>query len=311
MRRKILILAASLLVGSLAWGRELTSAYVITAAANTPGLAGTEWHTDLTLYNPHNYDLPVVLYFLPSGRDNSGSVPNAALDVRAYETLNLWDVLGPDGFDGHGTGALLVYADPDRITCSGQDTSCDFAAFSRTYTLDPSGAAGEYGQAVPGFPAHLGLDWTVTAYLPQIIDDNDFRTNLGVASWTPVPVWVRVYLFDSDGSQIGTPHDHYVPAFGHIQWRMEADRAVTGGTVAFDILDGPSDAMVYPYASVVNWDTGDPINVEAQLTPISVSGQGMRVNAASVRAGRPGLREVPVGVPATGFDLDGLRARGR
>jgi hypothetical protein len=269
---------AALVLAVSAGARELTSAYIVTAVANNPGAGGTDWHSDLTLYNPHDHALPVVLQFLPTGRDNSGGVATVELELFPWETLNLWDVLGPQGFDARGQiGALLAYADDQRIDCGGVASACDFAVFSRTYTLRPGGGAGEYGQALPGFPSHLGLDWSVIAYLPQAMNDGEFRTNLGVASWTASFVRIRLELQDPDGAVIDR-QDVWLPPFGHAHWRMQP--RVTGGTVAVWILDGPADAMVYPYASVVNEATGDPVNVEAQLTTVGLTAQAARVRAA-------------------------------
>jgi hypothetical protein len=279
---------AALVLAATATAREMTSAYIVTAVANNAGAGGTDWHSDLTLYNPHEHSLPVVLQFLPTARDNSGSVPTVELELYPWETLNLWDVLGPNGFDARGQiGALLAYADEERIDCDSIASACDFAVFSRTYTLRPGGGAGEYGQALPGFPSHLGLDWSVIAYLPQAMNDGDFRTNLGVASWTGSFVRIRLELQDPGGAVIDR-QDVWLPPFGHAHWRMEA--RVTGGTVAVWILDGPADAMVFPYASVVNEATGDPVNVEGHLTAV-----GLTVQAARMRSTRPapGRETVP------------------
>ncbi|MFN3414620.1 MAG: hypothetical protein ACK42L_11230, partial [Thermoanaerobaculum sp.] len=167
MKRFLVVLA---LLTSAVQGRELSSVYVVPAAANTPGKNGTDWHTDLTLVNPHEFSLPIVLQFLPSGRDNRGGVPTVTFDLYPYESLSLWDVLGPNGFDARGrTGALLVATDTDKITCPTNSVKCDFVVFSRTYTVGP--LPGEFGQALPGFPAGWGMDRTVLAYLPQLSND--------------------------------------------------------------------------------------------------------------------------------------------
>ena len=297
MSRRFLALLLTIMAPAGLAARELTSAYVVTAVANKIGVAGTDWHSDLTLYNPHSVPLPVVLQFLPSGRSNSSSVPTVTFDIAPWETLNLWDVLGPNGFAARGsTGALLVYADDQKVACSG--ASCDFAVFNRTYTLNPATAGGEFGQSVPGFPANLGLDSSVIAYLPQLSDDTEFRTNLGVASWTDAMVRVRVDLQDAAGNVLDS-RDHWVPPYGHIQWRLE--RGVTGGTAAVYIVDGPSDAVVYPYASVVNWATGDGVDIEAHLSTVGLSAQSVAARAA-VRT-RPGAAAVP------GFTLSALGRR--
>ena len=300
------IKAISVVVVALATGaqaRELTSAYAVTAAANTAGKLGTDWHTDLTLYNPQQHAVPVILHFLPSGRDNSGQVPTVAFEVLPWETLNLWDVLGPKGFNARGkTGALLVYADEDRITCSG--TSCDFAVFSRTYTLDPKGGRGEFGQAFAGVAAQLGLDRSVIAYLPQLTNNADFRTNLGVASWTAAWVRIRVELQDAAGFVVQAD-EHLVPPFGHLQWSL--NRTVVGGTAAVFIVDGPADAMVYPYASVVNNVYGDAVTVEAHYSGVGLSAQ----SATTARAAAAG-RARPLAAPVKGFDVNEFRtAAGR
>jgi len=290
--KKLLVFA--LVLGSQAAARELTSLYVVPAAANKPGVLGTDWHTDLTLVNPHEFSLPVFLQFLPSNRDNSGGVPTVTFELYPFETLNLWDVLGPKGFAARGnTGALLVGADTERIACSAQSHNCDFAVFSRTYTVGP--LPGEFGQALPGFPANLGMDASVLAYLPQVIHDSDFRTNLGVASLASKWVEVGVDVQGHDG-RILRRTSTWVPPFGHVQWAL--DTTVTGGSVVFYLKSGPRDAMLFPYASVVNQRTGDPVYVEAQMTVVGVSAQGFGGRATVV----PG-RELPPRQPAPAFEL--------
>jgi len=305
MVRRLVTLVAVVAFAVPAFAREMTSAYVITAVANKRGLAGTDWHSDLTLYNPQDHRLAIDIFFLPTGQDNSGGAPEIPLvTLEPWQTLNLWDVLGPYGFDARGwTGALLVYADSAANGCTNTagDTACDFAAFVRTYTPAPIGVNGEFGEDFPGFPAGLGVDPTVLAYMPQISDDGTFRTNVGVASWTNDWVTVRCDLQDENGNIIGR-HDHLVPPYGHVQWRLE--NGVTGGTVAAYIIGGPSDAMVYPYATVVNWATGDATTVEAQISAAGFSAQSL-----SVRSHR--LRPTPPPLPVPGLRLESLTRSSR
>ena len=306
MARRLTVPILVLVLAAPAFARELTSAYVITAVANKAGVAGTDWHSDLTLYNPQSRPLTIKIFFLPSGQDNAshGAPMAPPITLQPWQTLNLWDILGSSGFDARGwTGALLVYADTAASGCpnTAGDPSCDFAAFDRNYTLDPGRTDGEFGQAFPGFPANLGVDGSVIAYLPQISDDAVFRTNVGVASWTADWVTVRVDLQDEAGNIIAR-RDHSVPPYGHMQWRLED--GVTGGTLAAYIVAGPSDAMVYPYATVVNWATGDATTVEAQITSVGLSAESLSVRRSAQRA-------VPRGLPAPSFSLEGLARRGR
>jgi hypothetical protein len=306
MVRKLVLLVALVAVAVPAMAREMTSAYVVPAVANLPGLNGTDWHTDLTLYNPHRTVLYVKLVFLPTDRDNSGVAPTAPLiDLQPWETLNLWDVLGPYGFNVRGDkGAMLVYADTTANNCpsTAGDTSCDFGVFARTYTLNPTTTSGEFGEDFPGFPASLGVDSSVIAYMPQISDDNDFRSNVGVASWTSDWVTVREDIQDPSGNIVGR-YDHVIKPNSHAQWRLEA-RGLTGGTVAVYIVSGPGGAMVYPYATVVDNTTGDATTVEAQISKVGLSAQAASVRSVSVRS-------VPKALPVPTFSLAALKQRTR
>ena len=267
MYRKALAVAMLVALAGVAQARELTWSYVVPATANKTGALGTDWHTDLTVVNPHNYNVPIVLQYLKTGQDNSSGVPTIEIEILPLETLNFWNVLGENGFKAPGTtGAVLVYGDDTKMSC--QSHACDISVFARTYTLDPAGGQGEFGQAVPGFPTNFGLDSTVLAFMPQIMDDQDFRTNVGVVSLTNALVKVRFDLQDKDGNVVSRT-DHMLPPFGHSQWRLEA--GVTGGTVVAYIQEGPAGAVVVPYASVVNNASGDGVNVEADMTAVGVS----------------------------------------
>jgi hypothetical protein len=302
MVRTFLVIAAMVALASGAFARELTSAYVITAAANKQGWSGTDWHTDLTLYNPHKKVLYVVLQFLPTGQDNSaGTLTAPLIDLQPWETLNLWDVLGPTGFAARGqTGALLVYADTKANDCANAGTSgCDFVVFARNYTLNPLGGGGEFGEDFAGFPANLGLDRSVIAYLPQLTDDPEFITSIGAASWTNGWVTVQVDLQDTTG-RIVYSYSSIIPPYGH--WQDRIPTGIAGGTAAVFITDGPSDAMIYPYATVRSAITGDPTTVEAQITTV-----GLAAQAASVS--RQVLRTPPAALTAPTFVLERVKRR--
>lgn len=272
MVRKTLVVAVMVAMSGLAGAREMTWSYVVPAVANKAGAEGTDWHTDVTVYNPHNNNLPIVVQFLEAGRSNSGGVPTVEIEVYPWETLSVWDVLGENGFNLRGKiGALLIFGDDTKTSCA--DHACDLLVFARTYTLAPGGGSGEFGQAIPGFPTNLGLDSSVLAFMSQLMDDQDFRTNVGVVSLSDSPVTVRFELQDPAG-QVIHRHDELLPSFGVSQWRLQ--RSVTGGTLAAFIQSGPSDAMVVPYASVVNNATGDPVHVEADMTVVGVSAQVAR-----------------------------------
>ena len=243
---------------------QLASSWIIPAAANTPGNGGTYWRTDVSIHNPQNWQLPLLVQVLETGRVND-IVDTLDVVVSPYETINLWDVLGPDIFNISGTGAILIYVPPEE-PCP--DSECLFLVTSRTYTLDPSGGIGEFGQTLPGAALLEGTDWLTYGYAAGILNDgSDFRCNIGVASWTPAWTKVAVDLQDATGAIIDT-QVFDLPPFGHLQRRLRT--SVTGGSLVFYLIDGPNDAFVYPYASVVNNITGDPSYFFARYSSVGV-----------------------------------------
>ena len=231
---------------------QLSLQWMVPAVANTAGLNGTYWHSDLSLHNPHSFELPVVLQFLPSDSDNR-EADTLYLTLEPWATFNLWDVLGSNYFATEGTGAILVFADWD-LSCDPIE-DCDFLATSRTYTLDQNGGGGEYGQTIPGSNIWVGIDWSTLGYAAGVLNDGlNFRTNLGISSWSADWTSVVVDIQDADGAIVES-FTYQVPPFGHIQERLPT--RVEGGSVVFWLDDGGDDALVFGYISVVDQLTGD------------------------------------------------------
>lgn len=262
----VVLVTLFLVVGAQSVVAQLSADWMVPAAAHNPGSRGTFWMTDLSIHNPHEYDLPVVIQALVSDTANL-DVPTLSYTLAAWETLNLWDVLGPDVFDLEGTAALLVYADPG-LACDPIE-SCHLLVTSRTYTFDQNQGVGEFGLTVAGAPIERATDWDSFAYATGILNDGkSFRCNVGIASWTPEWVSVRVDLQDAGGFILSSESVD-VPPFGHTQWRLPATDF--GGTVVFYVEAGPSDTLIFPYATPINQDTGDPSYQFAEPSVVGAS----------------------------------------
>jgi hypothetical protein len=244
---------------------QLSADWMIPAAAHNPGARGTFWITDLSLHNPHEYDLPVVVQVLPSDSEND-AVPTLDLVLSPWQTVNLWDVLGPEVFDLNGTAAILAYAAPAWV-CDPIE-SCHFLVTSRTYTPDASGA-GEFGLTVAGAGVERATDWETLAYAAGILNDGRyFRCNVGVASWTAGWTTVRLDTQDADGNILDSELFD-VPPFGHVQRRLAAP--VEGGSLVFYLQSGPDNALIFPYATVINQATGDASFFFAEASSVGSS----------------------------------------
>ena len=279
---------------------QLASAWVVPAAAHNPGVGDTFWRTDLSLHNPHQHQLQVALQVLVSDRAN-WEVPTFDLVLEPYETVNLWDAMGPATFDVEGTAALLAYADPG-LDCG--DGSCEFLVTSRTYTVVPWGGPGEFGQTVPGVDPRLGTDWWTYGYVAGILNDGeDFRCNVGVASWTPGSVVLRVDVQDGAGNILAS-EELDVPAYGHRQRRLATP--VVGGSLVFYLVSGDEDALVFPYVSTANQETGDASFAAALPSDIGVSIPKRRATRSGREVPRPDGDRRPL---ETGVETRGPRAR--
>lgn len=230
---------------------QLAADWMVPAAAHNRGSQSTFWKTDVSLHNPHEFDLPVVVQALPSDTVNF-EVPTLTFTIYPWETISLWDALGPDVFDVEGTAAIIAYADPE-LPCDPIE-DCHFLVTSRTYTPE-QGGDGEYGVTVPGAGISRATDWSTYGYAAGVLNDGEFfRCNAGVASWTPDWTRVRLDIQDADG-QIVTSEVFDVPPFGHVQRRLLTSGY--GGSLVFYLESGPDDASVFPYATVINQQTGD------------------------------------------------------
>jgi hypothetical protein len=248
----MLMAALSVVALPIPAGAQLSADWMVPAAAHNRGSRNTYWRTDLSLHNPHEYDLPVIIQALPSDTVNF-EAPALSLTLYPWETVDLWDVLGPEYFDLEGSAAILAYADPS-LSCDPIE-NCHFLVTSRTYTPAQEGGTGEYGLTVPGAAITSATDWSTLGYLAGVLNDGDaFRCNAGVASWSSD--WTRVRLDVQDaGGGILTSEAFDVPPFGHVQRRLLASGY--GGALVFYLESGPGDALVFPYATVINQQTGD------------------------------------------------------
>jgi hypothetical protein len=268
MKYPVLVICAATVLSGFANPAcaQLSLQWMVPASANTPGHNGTDWHTDVSLHNPQAFDLPVMIQFLPSETDNQVA-DTLYLTLYPWETFNLWDVLGPGYFDVQGTGAILVIAD-ESLDCEPPE-DCDFLVTSRTYTLAPGGAAGEFGQTIPGAGTWSGIDWNTLGYAAGILNDGiAFRTNIGFASWSWSSTTVAVDVQDADGNIIDSL-SYEIPPFGHLQRRLPT--VVEGGSVVMWIAEGDEDPLVFGYLSIVDERTGD---ASYQLAEPSVVGFG-------------------------------------
>lgn len=226
-----------------------TSHTLVSAAAQTSGLNGSQWRTELALFNAAYTPVDVVLTYVPSAGSGmqQRTIPMAARQPLAYQNalVDLFNIAS-------GAGAIAIdatsnYGAPDlRVT-------------SRTFTDSTSGT---YGQAVPS----LGTsDFGSTLYLTGMAVNSAYRTNVGLVNRSSSDAAVALSLYDGNGTQLATANvtvpannfqqnglGTYFPQIGTSSYNSLSLRATTANADAISV-----------YASVVDNRTQDPVYIQA------------------------------------------------
>jgi len=213
----------------------------VAAAARGEGAAGSVWRTDLGLLNTGDAAADVsVVFHRTAGPDLEIDLSLAAGEHRLIE-----DLVGQVG--GEGSGSLEIVS------------STPILVSSRTFNQSP---AGTFGQYLDG----LGSEGTVAAgtkvWLPQLQQNADFRTNIGLHNTGDGSARVRVDLHDADGSLLESTQ-RIIDGGARLQLQEPFDRLagrtdIDAGYAVIEVLTG--EGLVV-YASVIDNRTNDPTTV--------------------------------------------------
>ncbi|MGV8039065.1 MAG: WD40/YVTN/BNR-like repeat-containing protein [Thermoanaerobaculaceae bacterium] len=237
-------LSAAVTLAAPPIGQAGAYTYVVRTAAHTPGKLGTFWLTDLELRNRGPAAATVNLYFLEKLKDNSGAV-GRTFPVATNRSLRLVDVLGAQFGVTGSSGAILVGSDQPLLVTS------------RTYN---SASSGTYGQYVEGTPASRGVVQDEVVRLVQLTQNATYRTNVGFASTSASATQGVVELYLANGTKLGE-RPFFLQPWGAFQedgiFTKVTGQAVDDGYALVRVTT--AGARIFPYASVVDGRTGDPV----------------------------------------------------
>ncbi|NOZ79113.1 MAG: BACON domain-containing protein [Acidobacteria bacterium] len=263
----------------------LSATSLISVAANAAGNNGTDWKTELCIYNPNPTAATFKIKLLPDMTNDGGGtvVPVNGNSLQAVAGLGTWcsdDVLASMG--DKIKGALVVdLQDPANYALG-------LAVTSRTYTPSPNGARGTYGQFVPalplqGSPVHQ-LILTGLHSWGDAAAGEGFRTNVGLVNQSDqvVPrIYIKVY--DSSGNLVGKyinkgSGDTFTSlgAHGFVQYDKilskldHPQNELQDFTIVITFTDVAGKATAEPvtaYGTVVDNATGDATFIPAVKVP--------------------------------------------
>ncbi len=256
--------------------------WLVPGVAWVSGLGGAEWQSDLGFFNPSQgspMDLHVA--FLDGSRpigslaDLDGkwkaiSVSPRATRVFANGMASLF------GLEKGTYGAILVRSDGSAAVQPVVNGS--------TYDVS-RGADGTVGLSLPSvaLPAGAGAGVQAGGDLLELIglrDDATHHTNLAVANLAGDYVSAEVTLFGADGSRLGFPVTMELNPFGVRQLTNVLTAPPPGSGAGYDKTANPvqayraririlSGTAVFPYASVIDDVSKDPVLVTGVSSPAS------------------------------------------
>jgi len=226
---------------------------LISAAAQTNGIGGTSWRTELTLLNAGLEGATVTMRFLPSLVEKTIYLAPRQAVTYSNTLLEAFDLTT-------GAGAVTIDA-------SSAGSSAQLRVTSRTFT---TGAIGTYGQSVPEVQSG---QLAKTLYITGIQSSSAYRTNIGFVNRAEAEITAALTLYSQTGSAIATKNVT-LPASSFQQsavWALFPEvQGVSHDALTMKIATNAADA-VSAYASVVDNKTQDPIYIQASAAPFGDS----------------------------------------
>jgi PKD repeat protein len=226
---------------------------LVPAAAQTNGIGGSVWRTELTLFNGGSEAASGQFTFIPGG---DGAVLTRGLFLNANQSITYANALSDLFGLSSGSGAITIEASSATSTPAIRVTS-------RTFT---TGAAGTYGQSVPNVSDG---DASTTLLLTGLEQDANFRTNIGLVNRSAVPVGAGLTLYDANGNVIATT-GVTMPANNFQQSSLASFFPAVGGRTFAALsmrVDAGAPNAISAYGSVIDNRTQDPIYIQAIPTP--------------------------------------------
>ena len=245
--------------------------WVAGGMAYTDNGAGVKWQSDLTIFNPGTQTATISLGFVSGATwDGATKVDWRPLALVAGETKSYANVLKSlFRLDQGAWGVVLV---------RGDDIPVAPVIVSRTYNAATADTTGTYGLSVPALSVAAGVQPQSAAggnFLAGLRHDASFRTNLTVANLKEEAAEVEVVFRGADGAALGTPAKIAVEGRGVKQLNAALAAPVSEGGAGWTSPTPHFSAEVrikkgsgvYPYATVIDSETGDAIVVTPAARP--------------------------------------------
>ncbi len=158
-------------------------------------------------------------------------------------------------------GTMGVTADSGPL-----EVLADVAVAVTARTYNQVDATHSYGQGYHGDDPLAVLAAGQTGWLPMLVQDSQYRTNIGITNTGDVRADVTVTLFDAQGTRVWSDTRDYEPA--EFYQYQEPLAAVGGSDDAYATITVNQGAGVTAYASVIDQGTNDPTTIDLRIFPL-------------------------------------------
>lgn len=279
------LLASLVCLATSAAVAQVNDTYIIPIVGSVSGANNTRWSSELYVFNPQPHALRMTAVYLPSGGGEGLQVDFTVQPNQTAFAPNLVD----DLFNRSGTGGLILAVFPEKNPGVPNDAlSRSFVTSTKNFN---NASSGTFSQQVGGVWAGLqDVDFDGISAISSGVRENGtlltgYRTNIGAVNLGRGAVTVYLDVFDANGVKVASALRFDVPPLGHIQDRLTV--AISPGSIEFYVqdpfVDDPSKrAMVFPYATVIDNRSGDPLF----LSPTLLAAAGELFKGGSAAAGR-------------------------
>ena len=209
----------------------------IAAAAHGRGARDSMWRTDLYLLNLSGNSATAEIIF----RRIDGATGALPVIVPDGRQILVGDVVAQLGMIG--SGSIEIHSDRPLL------------ASSRTFN---SGADGTFGLFLDGIAAEATAGGGDAVWLPQLRQDQAFRTNIGLLNSGDIDTRVRIFLYDKSGYELVSKWKTLEPyTWTQLQEpfsRLAGRSDIAVGSAKVEVASGNG---VIAYASVIDNATND------------------------------------------------------
>ncbi|MEX1310824.1 MAG: hypothetical protein AB1Z65_10425, partial [Candidatus Sulfomarinibacteraceae bacterium] len=221
----------------------------IPVGSRANGANNSTWRTNVGIFNPGTVTATVIIRIWVTTGIISRTITIPGGGMRIIEDVIGW--IDPGTF---GSGSISIVSNGTLIITS------------RTYNQFAAGAicfpVGTMGQALGGILTNGGLSTGQIGWIPNLVENNFFRSNIGYTNTGTTTASLTVRLYNGDGVFLGSYNVTLAPG----QWKQASQpfRDMPGyvwldaGSAKITVNSGSG---VVVYGSVIDNITNDPTTI--------------------------------------------------